>query len=374
MTGALAGLRVLDIASLYAAPYAATLLADFGADVVKIEPPGGDGFRGTRMWPAVARGKRSLVLDLRNKIGQDALRSMIAHADVLVENLPKRTMEQRGLDWATLSAINPRLIMLSLSCFGQTGPYADRPGSGTIAEAFSGLTHLTGHEDGPPLLPSVALGDAIGAMNAVIGVMMAIYWRDHGGTGQQVDASLYEPVLAAITQAFQFWESGTSRPARRGSRIAVGDGLRNVYLTQDEHYVAISASTARHAAALVELSGGVGDGDTDSAVARWITTQPLEALITTLVNARIPVAPVNSIDALIHDPQIIARGSIVRTHDPDLGPLITTAPAPKLCATPGLVRDFGIALGEGGVNVLAEWSSMSVTQKNAVLSLWTDNR
>jgi crotonobetainyl-CoA:carnitine CoA-transferase CaiB-like acyl-CoA transferase len=172
--GALGDLRVIDMASLYAAPLAATIMADFGADVVKVEPPEGDGFRGSKMWPLVARGKRCVALDLRSEEGCAALKDLVARADVVVENYPPGVLDRRGIGWQALSAINPRMVMLSISCFGAAGPYAGRPGSGTIGEGFAGLTHLTGAADGPPTLPTVALGDAVGAMSAVIGVLAAL--------------------------------------------------------------------------------------------------------------------------------------------------------------------------------------------------------
>src|ERR1039457_921643 len=143
----LAGLRVLDIASLYAAPLAASILADFGAEVIKVEPPGGDGFRGTGMWPVVARNKKSITLNLRQPEGCELLKRLVAHSDVLIENSPAAVLERRGISWRHLSAINSDLVMVSVSCYGQTGPYAAQPGSGTIAEGFAGLVHMVGTPD-----------------------------------------------------------------------------------------------------------------------------------------------------------------------------------------------------------------------------------
>lgn len=355
MSGALVGLRVLDISSLYAAPLAASMLADFGADVIKVEPPEGDGLRGTGMWPMVARGKRSLVLDLRSTTGQVALRRLAGKADVLVQNFPAEVLRKRGLDWDALSEINPRLIMLSISCFGQGGPYADRPGSGTIGEAFGGLTHLTGRAKDTPMLPSVALGDALGAMNAVIGTMTALYARDHGkGHGQQVDASLYEPILTAIGQAFQWWRPGNS-PSRNGSRMPEGGGLRNLYATADDRFVAVSASTSRHIEALATLASAKQGEDLDRAVAAWIICRPLDESLTTLVEHRVPVAPVNDIDALLADPQARARRSIVTLSDPELGDVLLPAPTPHLSLTPGKIGAINPPLGGAGPSIFREW-------------------
>jgi crotonobetainyl-CoA:carnitine CoA-transferase CaiB-like acyl-CoA transferase len=352
----LTGLRVLDIATLYAAPLAATMLADFGADVIKVEPPEGDGFRGTKMWPVVARGKRSLVLDLRSDEGLAALRRLIVNADILVENLPPALAKRRGLDWATLSAINPRLVLLSVSCFGQDGPYGGRPGSGTIGEGFGGLTHMTGPAGGTPMLPSVALGDALGAMQAVIGTMMALHARDHHtGRGQQVDATLYEPVLTAIAQVFQFWQPGQGVPARNGSKMAAGTGLRNVYATAGGGFVAISASTARHAAELAALAGAKEGDDADAAVACWIATRPLPELVAELIERRIPVTPVNDLDALVTDPQVQARASLKRHDDPELGDVLLAGPAPRLAATPGRIGSINPPLDAAAASVWRDW-------------------
>ncbi|UXC93547.1 MULTISPECIES: CaiB/BaiF CoA-transferase family protein [Sphingobium] len=350
--GALAGLKVIDMASLYAAPLAATIMADFGADVLKIEPPEGDLFRDSKMWPLVARGKRCLALDLRSEEGIDRLKALAAQADVLVENYPAAVLERRGIGWEVLSAVNPRLVMLSVSCFGATGPYQGRPGSGTIGEGFGGLTFLTGTEDGPPMLPSVALGDAVGAMSAVIGTLSALYWRDRSGRGQQVDASLYEPILQIVAHAAQRWEPGRS-PERCGSRLP--GVLRNVYRTSDERYVAISASTARHAADLLALAGGQGD-DQDACVAAWIATVPQAALVEQLVARRIPVTPVNSLDDMLADPHMRARGSLIHVADEALGDLALAAPAPRLSETPGRIGDVNPPLGTDADAALERWA------------------
>jgi len=351
--GALAGLRVIDMASLYAAPLAATIMADFGADVVKVEPPEGDLFRDSKMWPIVARGKECLALDLRSAEGIAAFKRLVAGADVIVENYPAAVLEKRGLGWDTLSAINPRLIMLSVSCFGGTGPYSERPGSGTIGEGFGGLTWLMGEGDGPPMLPSVALGDAVGAMSAVIGVLSALYWRERSGIGQRIDASLYEPILQIVAHAAQRWTPGAS-PERCGSKLP--GVLRNVYATADGRFVAISASTARHRADLVALAG-MGEGDDDAPVARWIAGQDQAGLIATLVARRIPVAPVNSLDELLADPHVRSRGSLVHVESPDLGDLALAAPSPILSATPGRIGEVNPPLGRDADALIARWSA-----------------
>ena len=360
MTSPLQGLRVLDIASLYAAPLAATMLADFGADVVKVEPPEGDGFRGTKMWPVVARGKRSVVLDLRSPEGCDQLKRLVARADVLVENIPAKVLAKRGIGWPELSIVNPSLIMLSLSCYGRTGPYADRPGSGTIGEAFGGLTNIIGFADGPPMLPGVALGDGVGAMSAVIGVMMALRGRELTGRGQQVDASLYEPILQVVGQAMQGWSPGQA-PQRSGSRLP-GNPIRNVYATSDRRFVVISVSTDRHLNELLELAGGDPAIEPDARLAAWVARGAQAEVVETLSRRRLPVAPVNDVDALLADPHIAARASLIRADDPELGPMVLAAPTPRLTETPAQVRSLGPMLDEHHREVFAEWIGAAVGQ------------
>jgi len=351
--GALAGLKVIDMASLYAAPLAATIMADFGADVLKIEPHEGDQFRNSKMWPMVARGKRCLALDLRAADGIETFKALVAQADVVVENYPAAVLAKRGIGWDVLSAINPRLVMLSVSCFGATGIYSERPGSGTIGEGFGGLTWLMGESDGPPTLPSVALGDAVGAMSAVIGTLSALYWRDRNGRGQQVDASLYEPVLQIVAHAAQRWTPGQS-PERCGSRLP--GVLRNVYRTADNRFVTISASTARHQADLVGLAGGEGD-DEDARVAAWIATVPQAELVSRLAAGRIPVAPVNNLDQLLADPHVRERASLVHVESAELGDLALAAPTPRLSETPGRIGLVNPPLGTDSREALARWTA-----------------
>ena len=350
--GALAGLKVIDMASLYAAPLAATIMADFGADVLKIEPPEGDLFRNSKMWPIVARGKTCLALDLRSAEGIASFKDLVGQADVVVENYPAAVLDKRGIGWDVLRAINPRLVMLSVSCFGASGPYRDRPGSGTIGEGFGGLTGLMGEADGPPMLPSVALGDAVGAMSAVIGTLAALHARGRTRQGQRVDASLYEPILQIVAHAAQRWEPGQS-PERCGSRLP--GVLRNVYRTADNRHVAISASTARHATDLGALAEGAQGDEPDGRVAAWIATIEREALITTLIAARIPVAPVNSIDDLLADDHVRERGSLVHVADAALGNLALAAPSPRLSDTPGRIGAINPPLERDADAMLARW-------------------
>ena len=231
---ALEGLRVLDLAILFSAPQIATMLGDLGADVVKLEPPardgrpGGDPMRGlgylragkSLNWATVSRNKRTVTCDPATDAGRALLHDLVRAADVVIENLPARTLEQWGATPDELLAVNPDAIVVTVSCYGSSGPYAGRDGNGSLAEAFGGLTNLTGEPDGPPMLPSIPLGDVLTAIAGVVGTLAACYHRDaRGGRGQKVDVSMYEPVLQLLTSSAIGYADGDPPPRRSGSRV-----------------------------------------------------------------------------------------------------------------------------------------------------------
>jgi crotonobetainyl-CoA:carnitine CoA-transferase CaiB-like acyl-CoA transferase len=377
--GALDGLRVLDISTLFAAPQIAAMLGDFGADVVKVEPPHGDPLRAmgaqrdghSLVWALAARNKRSITLDFDDGAGLELLHRLVDRADVLVENFPRSTLERWHCTYDELAATNPRLIVVSVSCYGATGPYRDRPGAGTLAEAFGGLTNMIGEPDGPPMLPSVALGDTVTAMAGVIGALAACYHRDaRKGRGQRVDVSMYEPILHVLAGTIVAYDPSGETPRRTGSRVR-GGVPRNVYRTRDGHWLAVSGTTDAQVARLLPLIGRDTPDDRarfgrsparlaaadelDGLVAAWIATRDRDDVIEAFLDTRIPAAPVNDLPALLDDPHVSSRASTVRIDTDELGPLTMPAPAPRLDATPGRVRTPGPELGAHNEEVVRDW-------------------
>lgn len=349
---ALSGIRVLDIANFFAAPLVASLLGDFGAEVIKIEPPGGDRYRGTSLWPVIMRGKKSVTLDLSAPADCARLRELVATCDVVVENYSADWRQSRGLDWETLRAINPRLIMLSLSCFGQSGPYAGRPGNGSMGEAFAGLTHMTGPEDGAPVIPSVPLGDAVGALSAAFGVVAALYWRDAGGgTGQKIDATLYEPILQLMAPTLARWSPDNS-PRRLGNRMPESF-LRDIVLTADGRYLLIALSTRRKLEEFLAMVGAPADAVPETAAADWARSRTLGQAMAACEARGMLAMPVNAIDDLLADPHIAARGNLQHFTDPALGAFMLPAPTPALSATPGTIGWDAVAPGAHNSEILA---------------------
>ena len=320
--GPLAGLRVIDAASLYAGPFISTLLADHGADVIKVEPPGGDPYRARAMWAILGRNKRSVTIDLRSDAGCDLLRRLVAHIDVLVVNLLPHQLERRGLTWERLSEVNPDLVLVCVTSFGLDGPNADLPGSGTLGEAFAGLTHLTGDPDGKPVLASVPLGDAVTGWVGAFGVLAASYDRANGGRGRLVDVNPVDALLHIAAPAIAEWVPGERPPMRQGGRLA-GSPVRNTYRCKDGGWVAISCSTPRHLDQLLELVGHrpstdtVDDGEIDRAVSAWAGRTVRAELIEQMAACRLPVAPVHDAATLRDDPHVLARTCLA--HGGELG-------------------------------------------------------
>jgi crotonobetainyl-CoA:carnitine CoA-transferase CaiB-like acyl-CoA transferase len=319
------------------------------------------------MWAMVNRNKRGITLDLDTAAGRESLHRLVDDSDVLVENLPAAVRSRWHCTYEELATRNPNLVVVSVSCYGRSGPYAERPGAGTLAEAFAGLSHMTGDADGPPMLASVAVGDVLTGTAGALGALVACYARAQGGPGQLVDVSMYEPVLQLLAAGVTTFAAGGPAPRRMGSRVA-GGAPRNVYLAADGDWIAISGTTDAQVARLLPLVGRDSEadrarfgasaarlraaGELDALVAAWVSARSRDDALAQLLEHRIPAAPVNDLPALLADPHVAARGDVVSVVDPDLGEVTMVAPVPKLSATPGRIRAPGPRLGAHNDEVL----------------------
>jgi crotonobetainyl-CoA:carnitine CoA-transferase CaiB-like acyl-CoA transferase len=368
---ALEGCRVLDIASFLAGPFCATQLGEFGADVVKVELPGvGDATRrfGTMTecgdslpWLSEARNKRCITLDLRKPDGAALLKRLVADADVLVENFQPGTLEKWGLGYDVLRDVNPRLIMVRISGYGQTGPYKDRPGFGRIGNAFGGLSFLAGYPDRAPVTPgSATIPDYMAGLYGALGTLLALQAREKTGRGQMVDIGLYEPIFRILDElAPAFAYSGYVRQR-------MGPGTVNVvphshYPTRDGRWIAIACTNDKIFARLAEDMGRaeLANSDrwgtlaarerdramVDETVAAWTATMDRSELMQRCENSQVPCGPVYSVDEIFADPQYAARDNILRMQDPRAGELAVPNLVPRLSDTPGKVNWLGVELG-----------------------------
>jgi crotonobetainyl-CoA:carnitine CoA-transferase CaiB-like acyl-CoA transferase len=376
MNGALAGLRVIDCSRLIAGGVLATVLADHGADVVKVENPrGGDPLRtwlrerGELWWKVYARGKRSITLNLTAPRGQALLRRLARDADVLIENYVPGTFEGWGLGWDVLSAENPRLVFARVSGWGQDGPYRQRPGFGTMVEAMSGFAHTTGDADGTPTLPSFPMADMVAALAGSTAVLAALRHRDHvSGRGQVVDISLYEPLLSVLgPDAAGYALDGTVR--ERHGNTSDNASPRGTYRTRDGKWVALSASTPASTRTLfgaLDLAHLLDDPRfatndarvrhndlVDGALAAAIGMRTLDDMRALFESGDLTACAVYDIADITKDPHVIARGILIDVPDPTLGTVRMTAPTPRLGSTPAEVRWAGPPLGAHNREVYA---------------------
>jgi formyl-CoA transferase len=373
----LSGLRVIDASSIFAGPIVATTLGDFGADVIKVEHPTGDALRkiGYRKgdvplwWKVVSRNKRCITLNLSAPRGQALMRQLVSTADVLVENFRPGTMERWGLGYDALSALNPRLVMVRVTGFGQTGPYKDRPGFGTGAEAMSGFAHITGEPDGPPTLPPFGLADGVAAYHGVFGAMFALYERDARGSGkgQMVDLSIYEPLFSLLGYQPTLFDQLGVVQNRTGNR-SLNNAPRNAYRTGDNRWVALSTAAPSIVKRVLRLCGGdaaaddprfqTADGrvkhidEVDGIVARWIAARPLDEVLAKFEAAEAAIAPVYDTAQIFADPHYRARPSLVPVPDQDLVKVMMQNVFPFLSRTPGRIRFAGPRLGQHNAEVL----------------------
>ena len=378
MTGPLEGIRVVEAATLFAAPLAGMLLGDFGADVVKIEHPRrpdparghGPSKDGAGLWfKALARNKRLVTLDLSKPEGADLFLRLAERADVVLENFRPGTLERWGLGPDELRQANPRLVLARISGFGQTGPYAARPGFGTLAEAMSGFAALNGDPEGPPLLPPLALADGVAALATAFAILAALRAREETGRGQVVDTSLVEPLLTLLGPQVTAYDLLGELQPRTGNRSS-HNAPRNVYRTADGSWVAVSASADSVAARVLTLVGrpdlveqpwfATGSGrashvdEIDAAVAAWIGMRSRDEVVAAFEAAEAAIAPVYDARDILADPQLAAVGAITTVADDELGPLRMPNVISRLSETAGEIRHAGGRQGADTVAVFAE--------------------
>ena len=377
-TGALADVRVLDIATFVAAPFCGTILADFGADVIKVEQPvAGDSLRhfgtptecgDTLVWLSEARNKRTLTLDLRTEAGADLFRKLVARSDVVLENFRPGTLERWGLGFEALRAINPKLVMLRVSAYGQTGPKKGEPGFARIAHGFGGLAYLAGTADGPPVVPgSTSLADYVSGMWGAIGVLIALRSAQETGLGQFIDIGLYESVFRLLDEAAPaFAKFGIVRERMGPDTVNVVP--HSHYQTGSGEWVAIACTNDKMFYRLCEVMGQpelaqayatapqrVADrAHINGRVAAWVGSLTFAQIMERTRVGEVPCGPLYSIKDIFEDPQYAERGNLMHVDDPRAGALVLPSAVPRLSETPAVFRHAGRALGADNAAVLRE--------------------
>jgi formyl-CoA transferase len=373
----LQGIKVIEFGQLIAGPFAGKTLADFGAEVIKIEPPGeGDPLRkwrklhkGTSVWWQVqSRNKQSVVLDLRHPQGQEIARRLVSEADVAIENFRPGTMEQWGLGWEDRSRINPELIMLRISGYGQTGPYRDMPGFGVIGESMGGLRYLTGEPGRTPVRVGISIGDYLAALHGVIGVLLALYHRKvNGGKGQYIDVALYEAVFNMMGSLVPEYDAFGVIRERTGSSLP-GIAPTNAYLCRGGDYVLIAGNGDSIFRRLMEVIGRPDLGgdpelahnegrvkraeEIDAAIGAWSATREIGEILALMAKARVPAGRIYTARDIVEDPHYAARGMIQEIVTRDGLTVKTPGVTPKLSETPGSIRTTAPGLGEDTETVL----------------------
>jgi crotonobetainyl-CoA:carnitine CoA-transferase CaiB-like acyl-CoA transferase len=391
----LTGLRVIELGQLIAGPFASKILAEFGADVIKVEPPtGGDPLRGWRLihegtsvwWAAHARNKRSLTLDLRTPEGQVIIRQLASDADILIENFRPGAMEKWGLGFKDLHAINPKLIMLRVSGYGQSGPYRDRPGFGVIGEAMGGLRYLSGEPGRPPVRVGVSIGDTLSGLHGVIGVMMALRHREQqGGLGQEVDVALYESVFNMMESLLpEYSKFGAVRQPSGASMPGIVP--TNAYLCKDGRYALIAGNGDSIYKRLMEsigrpelandpeLANNVGRAANveriDQAISDFTCQHDLDLVLELMNKAGVPAGKSYDAADIAKDPHYQARDMILEAKLPDGSSVAVPGIVPKLSATPGQITREAPTLGQHTGEILdalgidstkqADWKSRGI--------------
>ncbi|CDQ18960.1 CaiB/BaiF CoA transferase family protein [Halobacillus karajensis] len=383
MSQSLEGVKVLELGSLIAGPFAGRLMAEFGADVIKVEPPKkGDPLRewrhiyeGTSLWWRLqSRNKKSITVDLKSNEGQEIIKSLVKECDVVIENFRPGTLEKWNLGYEELSSINPGLVMVRVSGYGQTGPYRDKPGFGSIGESMGGLRHLTGHPDLPPTRVGISLGDSLAAMYSVIGAMMAIYHRDVKGTGkgQVVDVALYEAVFSLMEGSLPEFDKLGAVRERTGSSLP-GIAPSNTYQCRNGKYIVIGGNGDAIFKRLMNVigradlaederfqknSGRADHADfLDEVIEGWTRTMDFEQALEKLDEARVPAGPIYSIEDIVKDEHYLSREMIQDYQLNEEESLKIPGVVPKMSETPGGTKWLGPELGQHTEEVMKSWLS-----------------
>jgi formyl-CoA transferase len=377
-SGALTGLRVLELGTLIAGPFCGQLLGDMGAEVIKIEAPGqGDPMRHwgpqprgkpSVWWPVIGRNKKGVTLDLRQAEGQSLFKDLVTKSDVVIENFRPGTLEKWNCGWNELSAINPRLILVRVSGYGQTGPYSQRAGYGGIGEAMGGLRYIVGEPDRPPSRVGISIGDSLAAVHACMGTLAALHHRHQTGVGQVVDAAIYESVLnmmeSLVTEYDQLGHirerSGPILPRIAPSNVyPTRDGIVMIGANQDTVFARLAEAMDAPALATDRRyadhqARGANQAELDETISRWTATLSTAALLSTLEKHGIPSGLIYRAPDMLQDPHFQAREAIVNTPHPQFGTLRMQNVAPRLSASPSSVRTPAPALGEHNAQVYAD--------------------
>ena len=375
---ALAGLKVLELGQLIAGPFAAKTLADFGAEVIKIEPPvSGDPLRNWRLikdgtsvwWQVQSRNKQSLALDLRHPEGQALVRQLAQEADVLIENFRPGALEGWGLSPESLMALNPRLIVLRISGYGQTGPYRNRPGFGVIGEAMGGLRHLSAEPGRVPVRVGVSIGDTLAALHGVIGILLALQHRHRSGQGQVIDVALYEAVFNCMESLLPEYSAFGAVRGAAGSALP-GIAPSNAYLCKDGAYALIAGNGDSIFKRLMNLIGhpemgtdpGLADNagrvarvaEIDQAIGAWTAQRSVDEVLQALEQASVPAGKIYTVADIAHDPHYQAREMLAKVKMDDGSELSIPGVVPKLSLTPGSHRRNAPHLGQDTDRILSE--------------------
>ena len=389
--GPLAGYRVLELGSIVAGPFCGRLFADFGAEVIKVEPAEGDGirstgkrFKGKSLYAAsILRNKKLVSIDLRTKRGQELTRQLALKSDIVIENFRPGNLEKWGLGYDELSKLKPGLVMVRISGFGQTGPYSAQPGYGVISEAMSGLRHITGDPDRPPARVGVALTDYVTGLYAAFGAMVAIDHRNRTGQGQVVDAALYESAFSFMERFVPVYEKLGIDANRTGSAL-VDTAPNNLYVTKDERYVHITGTFDGVFRRLVGVMGrpdlledprfttaitrGENAAAIDGIVGEWVVQYTIDEVEQKLSAAGVPASRIFSVADIFRDPHYKARGMLVDAPDDELGTVKLAAPVPKLSLTPATIEKSGGRIGQDTRSVLSDIAELSESEIDELIA------